>query len=372
MTLDVREDRDHEFGHAVLDVTGVFDADSVRGLAIVREGADEAHLGPRGWQAEPATVQPLSIDVTPSGLRMLIGPDVNDHLEEEQVLIDVVGAGQSGRVFWPFVVPSPDGEAAVRIATPELRAPEPAPDPTPAPIPAAPVRVTPIAVAPVAVTREAEPEPQPEAEPQPQPEAEPQPQPEAEPDVEPHVARGPWPWITFALVVAALAGGLAWYVLAENERIDVVPGPVVADPVMADPVVADPAAATPPTDAPDYAARYGELVAADPQGRDLAALYREIMDTAEPDTDTAFRALFLAAQRGDGQAALALGRAYAGGEPRFDLGINPARAVANFDAARAAGIEGVDEAEAALCETVRAARVEDAEAFADFDGCSAS
>lgn len=111
MTITVEEDLSSaEGGRAIvwLDVP-LGGADP--GLVIRRVAGEPENLGRRGWQAGPATLAPESAEDIDGRARIVVGPEICEHLAEDaQIELGVPSVGASGIVFWPYVAPASRAE----------------------------------------------------------------------------------------------------------------------------------------------------------------------------------------------------------------------------------------------------------------------
>ncbi|WP_425092550.1 hypothetical protein [Tropicimonas sp. S265A] len=140
--IDVRPDPAHpRGGYAVLS----FDGASVPDESVSVDVFDlynELYLGKAGWQPERHSFGPYPVDRSGGEAKVVLGPEVVDHLEEFATIRLTLGA-LSGDVSWPDdIVHSPkaatsdsaikfgSGPAAPAVAAPiKLREPEPETEP---------------------------------------------------------------------------------------------------------------------------------------------------------------------------------------------------------------------------------------------------
>ncbi len=118
--LVIEEDIDAPPGHALLRLQGAGAGEDAR-FRLLRPGAELGHLGPSGWQTEPALLTPLSVRREGDETVLQVGPDVVDHIAvDDRVRVEVPGLGFTGDDYWPDIPPSAGGLAAgyVDVARP--------------------------------------------------------------------------------------------------------------------------------------------------------------------------------------------------------------------------------------------------------------
>jgi hypothetical protein len=118
--LVIEEDLDAPPGHALLRLHGAGAGEDAR-FRLLRPAKELGHLGPSGWQTEPALLTPLSVSREGEETVLRVGPDVVDQIAvDDQVRIEVPGLGFTGEDYWPDIPPSSGGLAAgyVDVARP--------------------------------------------------------------------------------------------------------------------------------------------------------------------------------------------------------------------------------------------------------------
>lgn len=104
--------RGEALGTAVIEVTGI----PVPGNpALVRfsihsQAHEKGDLGPQGWQAGEAQLTPARVEVLPDGIKLFLGPEVVDHMEQGTYgfkLLPGDAPPQSGGLGWRNIPPSP-------------------------------------------------------------------------------------------------------------------------------------------------------------------------------------------------------------------------------------------------------------------------
>jgi hypothetical protein len=260
VAVDIREDGDHLYGHALARLAAAIDPSAPVAVRIARRSPDAPYLGETGWQARPASFPVAVVARSPDSTTLLLGPAICDLLRyDEQVRIEIEGAGiVSKTAFWPAVEPTPR-KGLSDIERLKSRPPTPPSD-----------RLERV-VQPPPVIREPEPEPQPQP-------------PEDTKEKAPR--RRLWPLLLLLLVVAAGLGGAYYYfALVPHE-----------------------------SGAKTLAQRYEELKKAGGHAHDLFLLGKEAYTAG--DANVGFSATDLASQRGEVEAALEIARWY---DPRsFD------------------------------------------------------
>ncbi|MGP9822086.1 hypothetical protein ACTZWW_18860 [Salinarimonas sp. NSM] len=102
-------------------------------IQITREHPSKPHLGPAGWQAQSHDLKPLGVESTDMGVRLVVGPDVVNEIEEyERITIAIRSIGLQSEVDWPSIpklarASSAQGPVA---PTPVAARPEPEAGPT--------------------------------------------------------------------------------------------------------------------------------------------------------------------------------------------------------------------------------------------------
>jgi len=118
--LIIEEDIDAPPGHARLRLQGAGAGEDAR-FRLLRPGAELGHLGPRGWQNEPALLTPLEVRREDAETVLVVGPAVVDQIAvDDRVRIEAPGLGFTGDDYWPDISPSSGGLASgyVDVARP--------------------------------------------------------------------------------------------------------------------------------------------------------------------------------------------------------------------------------------------------------------
>jgi hypothetical protein len=265
VAVDIQEDGDHLYGHALARFAAAIDPSAPVAVRIGRLSTDAPYLGQTGWQARPASFPVAVVGRSADSTILLLGPEICDQLRyDEQIRIEIEGAGIVGKTaFWPDVARTPSkggsdivGGKSKTKPTDEITGTRPPSPPEPWLPPPPPEG----AASPVdrkeGKTRR----------------------------------RGLWPLLLLLLLVAAVLGAAYYY-----------------RPVLIGLFHHKPSAKT-------FAQRYEELKKAGDHAHDLFQLCNEAY--AGGDSRSGFLACDLASQRGDVDAALQIARWY---DPRsFD------------------------------------------------------
>lgn len=210
--------RGEALGTAVIEVTGIpvpGNLDLLR-FSIHSQAHKMGHLGPQDWQAEKAKLTPARVEVLPDGVKLFLGPEVVDHMEQGTYGFTLLSGDtplHSGGLGWRNIPPSPSlGRMNIKDAPVEA----PAPQPSRSPVVEAP---PPPPVTPVAPATPVTPPPPPTRD-----------QGEIKIGSDDHSARprvGEKPaggrgllWIVVAVVALALAGGGGWFWWSQSSSPD--------------------------------------------------------------------------------------------------------------------------------------------------------
>jgi len=271
MALQIKQHPNRPAGYAWFEIAAAL-PEGPTTFRIEREHETTPHLGPGGWQASPSDLTPREVQYTDTGLLIIVGPDVVNHVyEDERIRVFLPAIGYEADGVWPGIPHLRTGGKSI------VGAPPPKPvDPGP-----------------VVLVRQ-EPEPAPSTKPDPKPDPDPSTS-VADPASAP-LRRGPRPAIVASAIalLALIAGGGAYLGLSlrDKEPITVTQASTQDEP-NAETLIMDPNT--------------------DP--RRLYDLGLKLEQDKSPRTDLAFEAIFRAAQRGIPEAALWIGRAY---DPRYE------------------------------------------------------
>jgi len=275
MTLEIKQDPGRAAGYAWIEIAAAL-PDGQTTFRIEREHGSMPHLGPGGWQASPADLTPQDIQYTETGLRMVVGPDVVNHMPDyERIRVLLPAIGYDAEAAWPPIPPLRKARGIVVDSGPSRKPLDQGQQP-PAPPPPTP-----------------QPEPSPDPEPAPPVDVDP-PSSDIHDETPPRSSR--LPLVAAALVLLALVAGLGAYLaFGWNDRPQA-PGVQASlqDEPDAETLIKDPST--------------------DP--RRLYDLGLSLERATPPRTELAFEAIVRAAQRGIPEAALWIGRAY---DPRYEI-----------------------------------------------------
>lgn len=309
MPIEIEEDISRPPGYARLTLKpGLPAGQAIEGLQIGRMLAEQEYLGATGWHGKPVVLPVQEINRSADQVVLQVGPEIVDRIDAEtRVSIEIVGPGLREDLFWPALAMSPPKDTAGMVLTGKPRAKGtgltesgtvgtgggykgPTTILTGDPIPIDPLPGS------------------------------------------DKPSQSPWLWAALVLVAATGLGGYYFFLSGPD--------------------------GTPPQETVTASAgrsswtdRYKLLQGADQAGAELLALHKEIIADQSPDFDTAFRALDLAAMRGNGQAAMQLAALYdpASFDERFFSKPNPLKAHEWYEKARAAQIESAAPAIENLC-----------------------
>lgn len=188
--IEVVEDDERYYGHALITFHNVSVPDGPARLVVERKSTDTPYLGTDGWQAGPAAMGVELISRSADRIVVRAGPEICDRIPYSQsVRLQLAGADFYGRAFWPEIMQSPK---AYTGTIERFKAPPEIP-PRSVEVPQAP---------------EPLPEPPPVFEPPPIPKME-QPKEETKPVVPPKRNRA-WVYLLFLLILAG-GGGVAYW-----------------------------------------------------------------------------------------------------------------------------------------------------------------
>lgn len=274
--VEVVEDEERYFGHALITFHNVSVSDGPVRLVVERKSTDTPYLGADGWQAGPAAMAAELVSRSADRTVLRAGPDICDRIPYSlNVRLRLDGAEVCGQAFWPEIMQSPKGYSATLEGfktTPEVTLTKPADPPEP-------------------------PEPPPFERP---------PVPKLEPvKVEPiKPPKRSFAWVYFLLLLLLVGGGGLgyWYW----------PRSVPTPPPQPQPTTTEQEPATPPPES--LAAKFERLKQSDNQGDELLALSDEAFQAN--DSGIGRQAIELAVQRGNVAAKLRQAKWY---DPRtFD------------------------------------------------------
>jgi len=298
--LSVRPDTRAGGGHALLTVEGAAKAADDARFRITRGEGERPNLGPTGWQAAAALLEPLGASVNGADLELHLGPAVVDILEPGMVLFSLPAAGiDEVPLSWPAHIPTSSG-AAQADDTVVIRPPPPPPPPPPSP--------------------------------QPPPPAPPPPEPPPLPPVKSRSSA--WAWLAAVALLLVIAAGAGWYYLT---RPPPAPPHVVTN--------------TQPTPAPMPACGGGPVADVIQCAKDGQQLYTIGVGRWKTDPNGAFLILQTAIDRGSAEAAYFIAQQVdpvnfrpGGPIPKPE----PREAAQNYSIAARANVPGAAEHRAAL------------------------
>lgn len=274
--------RGASLGTAYIEITGIptpANLDQVR-FAIFSQVHQKSNLGPGGWQAGEALLIPQKVEGLSEGVKLFLGPEVVDHMEPGTYSFKLLPGDtppQSGGLGWRNIPPRPADarqnikDAPAETSTPPTRPSQrpPAPEAPPPPQPSPPTPTSPPTPPPTPGKAEIKIELSDSSEDS----AEDQP-----------TGKSPLIWIVLAVVVVVLAGGGWWFWQSPKE-----PSAQTAALAPLAKVREDLGRNI----SPDQALAAGKAMLGQPGNADAAFLYLEY-----------------AAQAGQAEAALLLGRFY--------------------------------------------------------------
>jgi len=133
MTIKVREDYAVDGGYAFIDLGRRIGTDTR--FAMRRLEGEPPHLGPLGWQHEPAWLQPKQVDQAGASTVLRVGPEIVDHVAEFiHVELKTADGAVSSIVNWPAITRT--AGRPLNVLGPEPKPPKPlSPEPGPRPGP---------------------------------------------------------------------------------------------------------------------------------------------------------------------------------------------------------------------------------------------
>lgn len=336
MTHSIQQDPRRAAGYAWIDLGVLLPAGPLR-FRIERDHPSKPCLGPGGWQAMAADLEPASVEAIDSGVRLSVGPSVVNHVPEyEQIVIVLPTIDFSTDLVWPPIPPLRTGQRAV------VDGPAPA-------------------VGPEAFAAAKKPSVQQQPEPAPDLPQEPSPGMTMEASVETLAMDKDdaakkrnrlFVGAALGMLLLVVAGYLAWRSSQTPSQTE------VAQTGAAPEATADlDAPGEPGVPAPDASdpRRSGRDRILDPSTTpdELYQLGVELNRGGVEERPLGFEAMFRAADRGHGEAALWMARAY---DPRLDMWrqvfgdrANPGNALRYYRRAATLGVQEATAEESALC-----------------------
>ena len=329
MTHSIQQDPRRAAGYAWIDLGVLLPNGPIR-FRIEREHPSKPYLGPGGWQAMSADLEPASVEAIESGVRLTVGPSVVNHVPEyEQITVLLPSIDFTTSLVWPPIPPLRTGQRTIVDAPAPTSGPEAfttakkpnAPPPPPSPeLPDDPAQGTAMEASVDSLAL----------------------------DEEGGKKRNTWfLGAALGLVLLITAGYLAWR-STQTSPSQTPPAPDVAAPDQ----MAERSAPPPEANGVGRTAR-DKILDPSTTPDQLYKLGLDLNLGGGDDRPLGFEAIFRAADRSHGEAAMWMARAY---DPRLEFwrqifgdSANPGNALRYYRRAASLGLQEATAAETALC-----------------------
>jgi hypothetical protein len=102
MQLKITDDKSYGPGCAWLEIFAAVPPDVAYRLSS--SNSQKPHLGPHGWQSAPYEFQPRKVVSTPTGARLLVGPEIVDRMQEDmRIKLEIPETGYVAEAIWPDI-----------------------------------------------------------------------------------------------------------------------------------------------------------------------------------------------------------------------------------------------------------------------------